>query len=100
MSSTAVEKIGVIINGATGRMGTNQHLIRSIMSIIRQGGVKIDDERTVMPDPILVGRNPAKLEALAARSGEERWTTDLDEALADPLGIRGRHDPRPAASAH
>ncbi len=84
MSNTAVENIGVILNGATGRMGTNQHLIRSIMSIIRQGGVKIDDERTVMPDPILVGRNPAKLDALAARSGAERWTTDLDEALADP----------------
>ena len=84
MNNTAVENIGIIINGATGRMGTNQHLMRSIMAIIGQGGVKLGDERVLMPDPILVGRNAAKLEALAARSGAERWTTDLDKAMADP----------------
>ncbi len=84
MDKVATQTIGVIINGATGRMGTNQHLMRSIMAIIRQGGVKIGDDKVVVPDPILVGRNPAKLEELATRSGAKRWTTDLDEALADP----------------
>ncbi|MBU4273594.1 MAG: Gfo/Idh/MocA family oxidoreductase [Planctomycetes bacterium] len=83
MDKAATQTIGVIINGATGRMGTNQHLMRSIMAIIRQGGVKIGDDKVVIPNPILVGRNPAKLEELAARSGAARWTTDLDEALAD-----------------
>jgi predicted dehydrogenase len=71
------------MNGVTGRMGTNQHLLRSIAEIIRQGGVPVGPEETIMPDPILVGRNPAKLEKLVALSGVEKWTTDLDEALAD-----------------
>ena len=76
-------KIGIIMNGVTGRMGTNQHLMRSIVPIIQQGGVRVDADTTIMPDPILVGRNAKKLEALAAKSGIDNWTTDLDEALAD-----------------
>ncbi len=51
------QKVGIIMNGVTGRMGTNQHLMRSIVEIIKQGGVKISSEKTIMPDPILVGRN-------------------------------------------
>ena len=54
-----IHKIGVIMNGVTGRMGTNQHLIRSICAIRKQGGVKISDDEFIMPDPILVGRNMA-----------------------------------------
>jgi predicted dehydrogenase len=53
------------------------------MAIIKQGGVKISDQEVIMPDPMLVGRNAAKLERLAAQAGVKRWTTDLDEALAD-----------------
>jgi predicted dehydrogenase len=64
-------------------MGTNQHLDRSIMAIVRQGGVRVSDELTIMPDPILVGRSEKKLRDLAGRFGVERWTTNLDEALAD-----------------
>ncbi len=75
--------LGIIMNGVTGRMGTNQHLLRSILAIREQGGVRLADGRTVMPDPVLVGRNPAKLKALEARTGLTRWTTDLDEALGD-----------------
>ena len=56
--------IGIIMNGVTGRMGTNQHLLRSIAAIIKQGGVKISEEETIMPDPILVGPNTSKLEKL------------------------------------
>jgi predicted dehydrogenase len=64
-------------------MGTNQHLLRSIVPIIQQGGVRKGDE-TVVPEPILVGRNPAKLEAVARSAGVSRFTTDLDAALSDP----------------
>ena len=80
-------KIGIIMNGVTGRMGTNQHLLRSIAAIIKQGGVKISEDETIIPDPILVGRNIAKLEKLCELSGVKRMTTDLDEALADKNNI-------------
>ena len=80
-------KIGIIMNGVTGRMGTNQHLLRSIAAIIKQGGVKISEEETIMPDPILVGRNSSKLEKLYELSGVKKMTTNLDEALADKNNI-------------
>jgi len=76
------KRIGVIMHGVTGRMGMNQHLIRSILEIRRQGGVALKDGTRVMPDPLLVGRNAAKVEELARRHGVERWTTDLDSALS------------------
>lgn len=72
------------MNGVTGRMGTNQHLMRSIVAIIKQGGVKISDTEYIMPDPILVGRNEVKLKKLAEMSGVEKWTTDLDSVMNDP----------------
>jgi len=76
-------RLGVIMNGVTGRMGTNQHLVRSIVAIRNQGGVLLGPGRRIMPDPILVGRNAAKIAALGAAHGIERWTTDLDAALAN-----------------
>ena len=75
------QRIGIIMHGVTGRMGMNQHLIRSILEIRRQGGVALKDGTRVMPDPLLVGRNAAKVEALARQHGLERWTSDLDSAL-------------------
>jgi len=72
------------MNGVTGRMGTNQHLARSVTAIRREGGVRLADGTRVIPDPILVGRNPEKLKKLAAEHGVGRWTTDLDGALANP----------------
>ena len=75
--------VGIVMNGVTGRMGTNQHLLRSIVAIMKQGGVKISDEERIMPAPVLVGRNAAKLEELSARAGGVPWTTDLDAALAE-----------------
>ena len=79
--------IGIIMNGVTGRMGTNQHLLRSIAAIIKQGGVKISEEETIMPDPILVGRNTSKLEKLCELTGIKKMTTNLDEALANENNI-------------
>ncbi|HEY8759540.1 MAG TPA: Gfo/Idh/MocA family oxidoreductase [Candidatus Dormibacteraeota bacterium] len=72
------------MNGVTGRMGTNQHLVRSILAIREQGGVPLPDGRVVWPDPILVGRDEGKLRRLAAEHGIERWSTDLERCLADP----------------
>ncbi|MBX3240613.1 MAG: Gfo/Idh/MocA family oxidoreductase [Chitinophagaceae bacterium] len=76
--------IGIIMNGVTGRMGTNQHLLRSIAEIIRQGGVKIGTGETIMPDPVLVGRDANKLQKLCELSGVTKTSTNLDEVLADP----------------
>lgn len=75
--------IGIMMNGVTGRMGTNQHLIRSIVAIRNQGGVKLANGDTLMPDPILVGRQAHKLEQLARANGIERWSTDVAACLAD-----------------
>jgi predicted dehydrogenase len=82
-----MQKIGIIMNGVTGRMGTNQHLERSIVAIRRQGGVQLRDGRRVLPDPILLGRNVEKLKDLAHRYEIERWSTSLDECLSDPQNI-------------
>lgn len=79
----AEHRLGIIMNGVTGRMGTNQHLIRSILAIREQGGVVLSNEDRVIVDPILVGRNADKLERLAKAHNVERWTTDLDAALAN-----------------
>jgi predicted dehydrogenase len=77
--------LGVIMNGVTGRMGTNQHLVRSVLAIRKQGGVRLANGDTVIPDPILVGRSADKLRALGEAHGVSRFTTDLGAALADPF---------------
>jgi predicted dehydrogenase len=84
VSTKQVHTVGIVMNGVTGRMGVNQHLRRSILAIMAQGGVKISDNEAIMPKPMLVGRNAAKLEALAQESGGIPWTTDLERALDDP----------------
>lgn len=84
MSTAKTHSAGIIMNGVTGRMGLNQHLRRSISAIMQQGGLKIGDAETIMPKPLLVGRNAAKLEAISAEFGGLPYTTDLDSALADP----------------
>lgn len=76
--------LGIILNGVTGRMGTNQHYIRSILAIMKQGGVKLPDGGAIMPKPILVGRNEAKLKSLADLGDGVAWTTDLQSILKDP----------------
>ncbi len=81
------ETLGIVVHGATGRMGANQHLVRSLLAIRAQGGVALSDGRRVLPDLLLVGRDPAKLAALAARHGVAAWTTDFDAALSDPRPV-------------
>ena len=83
------KKIGIVMNGVTGRMGTNQHLIRSILAIIKQGGIKVSDKLTIMPEPILTGRSESKLKELAEVVAQREigrslpYTTDLDAAMGD-----------------
>jgi predicted dehydrogenase len=76
-----MRRLGIIMHGVTGRMGTNQHLARSVLAIRDAGGVLLTDGTRVMPDAILIGRNAEKLAALARQYGVERWSTDLDKAL-------------------
>jgi predicted dehydrogenase len=79
----AQKRLGIIMNGVTGRMGMNQHLIRSIAAIRAQGGVTLANGDKAMPDPILIGRNAERIAALAKAHNIERWGTDLDKALAN-----------------
>jgi predicted dehydrogenase len=75
--------VGIIMNGVTGRMGRNQHLIRSILAIRERGGLRAGDQ-VIWPEPLLVGRSEERLRALADETGLERWSTDLAACLADP----------------
>ena len=86
------KRIGIIMNGVTGRMGMNQHLIRSISAIIKQGGVKVGSDLTIMPDPILTGRREFALQELAEAHGQDSrgeafaYTTDVQGALDGKYG--------------
>jgi predicted dehydrogenase len=84
MPTQTVRRIGVLMNGVTGRMGRNQHLIRSILAIREQGGVALASGELIYPEPVLVGRSEARVRALAEEVGVERWSTDLEDALGDP----------------
>jgi predicted dehydrogenase len=77
-------RIGIAMNGVTGRMGYNQHLVRSILAIREQGGLATPSGEVIWPEPVLVGRNEDKLRAIAERHGLNRYTTSLDSALAEP----------------
>src|SRR5437868_3606662 len=76
-------KIGIVIDGATGRLGTTQHL-RALLAIRGEGGLPLKNGDRLMPQPVLLGRNPEKLAALAEKSGGLKWSTDRDACLADP----------------
>src|SRR2546430_9864190 len=75
--------IGIVIDGATGRLGTTQHL-RALLAIAGEGGLALANGDRLVPVPVLLGRDAGKLAALAERSGGLRWSTDRDAALADP----------------
>ncbi len=74
--------IGIVVEGATGRLGTTQHL-RSLMAIRGEGGLPLGNGERLVPEPVLLGRNPQKLAALAAAQGGLKWSTDRDACLAD-----------------
>jgi predicted dehydrogenase len=74
----------ILMNGVTGRMGRNQHLIRSILAIRNEGGLRLRNGSILWPEPILMGRNEDKLRELARSFDLQHWTTNLEAALADP----------------
>ncbi len=74
--------IGILIDGATGRLGTTQHL-RALLQMRREGGLTLSNGDFLMPEPVLLGRDAEKLAALAEKSGGLKWSTDRDAALAD-----------------
>ncbi len=76
--------IRIGMNGVTGRMGTNQHLIRSLLAIRDQGGVPLANDDRLVPEPVLIGRNEKKLARLASEHGVKAYSTDLDAVLSDP----------------
>ena len=80
-----MDRIGIIMHGVTGRMGYNQHLVRSILAIRDQGGVELADGRAA------AGRSDHRRAqrredggAGAASTGSSAGATDLDAALANP----------------
>jgi predicted dehydrogenase len=79
-------KIGVIINGATGRMGTTQHMA-NLLAIAAEGGLKLENGDRLVPELLLVGRDAGRLAKLAGAHGNQRWTTKLEEALSGPEQI-------------
>ena len=79
----ALNTVGIVIEGATGRLGTTQHL-RALMAIRAEGGLPLGNGDRLVPEPVLFGRNPAKLAALAEAHGGLKWSTERDTALADP----------------
>jgi predicted dehydrogenase len=80
----AEQRLGIIMHGVTGRMGYNQHLVRSILAIRDQGGIMLQNGNRLVVDPIIVGRDRDKIEALARKHNIARWGNDLDAALANP----------------
>ncbi len=84
MSEATIHRVGIIMNGVTGRMGTNQHLMRSIHAIRQQGGLRISPTERILPEPLLMGRNTVKLAELSERTGGLPYSTNLEKALADP----------------
>src|SRR5215475_14360866 len=82
----ADRRIGIILNGATGRMGTTQH-VPNLLAIAAEGGLKLRNGDRLVPDLLIVGRDPNRLAALAAAHGGLRWTTNLTEALHAPDDI-------------
>src|SRR5258708_146766 len=77
----AAHTIGIILNGATGRICSTQHVANALVPIRNEGGLPAGSDR-IMPRLMLAGRNAEKLTAVAERHGAE-WTTDLDKALGD-----------------
>src|SRR5436190_4446271 len=78
----ATRGIGIVVEGATGRLGATQHL-RSLMAMRREGGLALGNGDRLVPEPVLLGRNPAKLADLAAANGGLKWSTDRD-SVGDP----------------
>ena len=89
----ATQTIGIIVNGATGRIGSTQHLANALVPIINEGGLPLGDDRLI-PRLLLVGRDgdrvlPRSRAPTASRNGppismprssSPAWTIFFDAA--------------------
>jgi len=80
----ASKSIRILMDGVTGRLGQNQHLVRSLLAIRNEGGLVLANGDRLVPEPVLLGRNAEKLAALASAHGGLAWSTDVAASLADP----------------
>ena len=78
-------QIGVIINGATGRMGTTQHMA-NLLAIAAEGGLKLSNGDRLIPELLLVGRDAGRL----ARAGGRARQPALDHEPRRGVGRSGR----------
>src|SRR5829696_3092265 len=79
----ATRTLRIVMDGVTGRLGTNQHLIRSVLAIRQEGGLALKNGDRLVPEPVLLGRNADKLAALAAAHGGLKWSADTAATLSD-----------------
>jgi predicted dehydrogenase len=79
MSSAGRERLTVAVLG-TGRMAAT-HL--TALAHLRDCGLQVDG-RTVRVEPVLYGRDPAKVRALAEQHGVLRTSTTLEELIDAP----------------
>ena len=79
----ATKTIGIILNGATGRICSTQHLANALIPMRAEGGLPVGDDM-LLPRLLLAGRNAERLAAVATTHAVADWTTDLDAALSDP----------------
>jgi predicted dehydrogenase len=93
-----VRTLKIVIDGATGRLGSTQHL-KALLAIRAEGGLPLRNGDRLMPEPVLLGRNPERLAALATASGGLKWSTDRDACLADK-GIEIYFDAAPTGGRH
>src|SRR4051812_75675 len=79
----ATRTLRVAMDGVTGRLGTNQHLIGSVLAIRSEGGLLLKNGDRLVPEAVLLGRNPEKLAALSVAHGGLKWSADRAVTLAD-----------------
>jgi len=74
-------EIPIYMRGVTGRMARRQHLERSLMKIRQEGGLKAGSD-TLMPAPVLLGRNEEK-QAPIAKEYDLPYSTNIETAFED-----------------
>jgi hypothetical protein len=79
------------MNRATERLGTNQHLVRSILAIRAEGGVSLGNDNRVMLDPGVANRHAAAMMAQYSIA----WQASATAAPAHDINLRRTsHVPR------
>ena len=80
----AHQTIGIIVNGATGRIGSTQHLANALVPITREGGLPARRAIASCRACCWSAATPSASPRSRARTASRNGRTDLDAALADP----------------